>query len=215
MDVSSYLKLPEVAMRLGISEKTARRYIKSGALPSIFVGNAYRVHPDDLAAFVRQESAGHATMAGVETPKAQAPPSIEPSINDVLKEEKRREELDNLRALLADAGASTSHLALPEEEFQALWKDKTAAKRARVNQQLLEERRLVKPLLARWVSMPLSEERTRLHHLWEQVYLVRLLTAVEKNQEAAQAEANAARREGNEVRAAEVLREAEEFARVA
>ena len=73
MDVSSYLKLPDVALRLGVSEKTARRYIKSGALPSIFVGNAYRVHPNELATFVERESVGHSAVAATESPKAPAP----------------------------------------------------------------------------------------------------------------------------------------------
>jgi excisionase family DNA binding protein len=73
MDVSSYLKLPEVALRLGVSEKTARRYIKSGTLPSLFVGNAYRVHPDELDAFVERESVAHSVVGGSEAPKAPAP----------------------------------------------------------------------------------------------------------------------------------------------
>lgn len=50
--MSDYLKLPEVARELDVSEKTARRYIKSGALPSVFIGGAYRVDPADLATFV-------------------------------------------------------------------------------------------------------------------------------------------------------------------
>jgi excisionase family DNA binding protein len=51
--VAEQLKLPEVARRLGVSEKTARRYIKSGTLPSIFIGGAYRVEEEDLEAFLQ------------------------------------------------------------------------------------------------------------------------------------------------------------------
>jgi excisionase family DNA binding protein len=79
MDVSSYLKLPEVAQRLGVSEKTARRYIKSGTLPSIFVGNAYRVHPNDLDGFVERTSVGHGVGEASNAPKAQAPHSPPPA----------------------------------------------------------------------------------------------------------------------------------------
>src|SRR5436190_2128920 len=108
MDMSSHLKLPEVALRLGISEKTARRYIKSGALPSIFVGNAYRVHPDDLDAFVKRTSVSHGVGEGPETPKAepQLPPNIEETVREAppehlfdLKDE-LLEEVDRLSDLI-------------------------------------------------------------------------------------------------------------------
>jgi excisionase family DNA binding protein len=68
--VSEYLKLPEVARRLDVSEQTARRYIKSGALPSVFIGGAYRVSEEDLEAFVEAAK----VTSGGGSPKAQAPP---------------------------------------------------------------------------------------------------------------------------------------------
>ncbi len=150
-------------------------------------------------------------------PKAEAPPSSELTLNHVLEEEERREDLDKLRELLAEAGANTTYLALPDAEFEGLWEDKSAEQRAQINRELLEERRLVKPLLVRWTSLPPgSGETKQLHRLWLQVYLVRLLSiAVEKNQEAAQTEAEAARLEGDEARAREVLKAAEEFTGVA
>lgn len=49
--MGEYLKIPEVARRLDISEKTARRYIRSGELPSAFIGGAYRVSEEDLASY--------------------------------------------------------------------------------------------------------------------------------------------------------------------
>ncbi len=51
--MSEYLKIPEVARRLDVSEKTARRYIRSAELPSAFIGGAYRVSEEDLDAYVR------------------------------------------------------------------------------------------------------------------------------------------------------------------
>lgn len=48
------LKLPEVAQRLGVSQQTARRYIKTGRLPSVFIGGAYRVTEEALEAFFRR-----------------------------------------------------------------------------------------------------------------------------------------------------------------
>jgi len=84
MDVSSYLKLPEVAHRLGVSEKTARRYIKAGALPSIFVGNAYRVHPNELEAFVERTSVDHSVGEEPDAPKApsSSPKALESQVGE-------------------------------------------------------------------------------------------------------------------------------------
>ena len=67
------LKLPEVAQRLEVSEKTARRYVKAGILPSAFVGNAYRVNEEDVEEYLRRAK----VEVGGNTPKAQAPPPPE------------------------------------------------------------------------------------------------------------------------------------------
>jgi excisionase family DNA binding protein len=50
--VADYVKIPELARRLDVSEKTARRYVQSGKLPSVFVGGAYRVSEADLTRFL-------------------------------------------------------------------------------------------------------------------------------------------------------------------
>jgi excisionase family DNA binding protein len=63
--MAEYIKLQEVARRLGVSEKTARRYVKSGELPSRFIGNSYRVDEADLERFLES--------ARVEPGKGQAP----------------------------------------------------------------------------------------------------------------------------------------------
>jgi excisionase family DNA binding protein len=81
--VAEQLKLPEVARRLGVSEKTARRYIKSGTLPSIFIGGAYRVEEEDLETFLQS--------ARVSPPgKAPRRSSSEPSLLSELEDERRR-----------------------------------------------------------------------------------------------------------------------------
>jgi excisionase family DNA binding protein len=88
VDMSSYLKLPEVAHRLGVSEKTARRYIKSGSLPSVFIGNAYRVEPDALTEFVEHSRGSHQSSEQVSTaPKSPSRPS--PEARDELDKELR------------------------------------------------------------------------------------------------------------------------------
>lgn len=85
--MAEYLKLPEVAHRLGVSEKTARRYVKSGAIPSVFIGGAYRVSEADLEKFLES--------AKVDPGKVTAPPS-QPDFNGLLQEERRRAQLGEI-----------------------------------------------------------------------------------------------------------------------
>jgi len=88
--VADYLKLPEVARRLDVSEKTARRMVKSGSLPAVFIGGAYRISEETLAEYLEN--------AKVEPGKAQAPPSPEqPSLNGLLEEERRGDFLQSCR----------------------------------------------------------------------------------------------------------------------
>ncbi len=79
------LKLPEVAQRLGVSEKTARRYVKAGTIPSVFIGNAYRVREEDLEEYMRQ---------------ARVAPKVEPRV-ELLPEWQRA--VDNARHFRRDA----------------------------------------------------------------------------------------------------------------
>ena len=46
--MADYLKIPELARQLDVSEQTARRMVKDGRIPSVFVGGAYRVEEEDL-----------------------------------------------------------------------------------------------------------------------------------------------------------------------
>lgn len=67
--MANYLKLAEVARRLGISERTARRYVRAGELPSVFVGNSYRVRAEDLERYLEAAKVHPGGGSG----KAQAP----------------------------------------------------------------------------------------------------------------------------------------------
>ncbi len=79
--VADYLKLPEVARRLDVSEKTARRMVKSGSLPAVFIGGAYRISEEDLEEYLEN--------AKVAPGKAEAPSSQRSLFNG--GEEERRE----------------------------------------------------------------------------------------------------------------------------
>jgi excisionase family DNA binding protein len=92
--VAEQIKLPEVARRLGVSEKTARRYVKSGALPSMFVGGAYRVSEEDLEGFLQ----GAKVTPSGGPPKA--PASSQPSFAWLLEEERRSRYLNAWRAFV-------------------------------------------------------------------------------------------------------------------
>ncbi len=81
--MADYLKIPELARRLDVSEKTARRYIKGGALPSTFIGGAYRVKEEDLEEFL------HGAEVKPKAPKAERRSSLEPSLFNGLEGERR------------------------------------------------------------------------------------------------------------------------------
>jgi excisionase family DNA binding protein len=76
-----YLSLSEAAGALGISERTAHRWIKSGKLRSYKPGRDHKIPESAII---------EAIEAGEVRPKAQAPPSPEqPSFNGLLEEERR------------------------------------------------------------------------------------------------------------------------------
>jgi excisionase family DNA binding protein len=73
---------------LDVSEKTARRYVKSGALPSVFVGGAYRVSEETLEEFLQ----GAKVTPGGDSPKVGRVSSPAPSFDDELAAERRKRE---------------------------------------------------------------------------------------------------------------------------
>jgi excisionase family DNA binding protein len=88
--LTDYLKIPEVARRLDVSEPTVRRMVKGGKLPSVFIGGAYRVSEEDLATYLES--------AKVQPGKAPAPPSQRSLFNGG-EEERRYHRLQLLREL--------------------------------------------------------------------------------------------------------------------
>jgi excisionase family DNA binding protein len=67
--LADYLKIPEVARRLDVSEPTVRRMVKGGKLPSVFVGGAYRVSETDLEKYLEDAK----VVPGGNLGKAQSP----------------------------------------------------------------------------------------------------------------------------------------------
>ena len=105
--MADYLKIPEVARRLDVSEPTVRRMVKSGRLPSVFIGGAYRVSETDLEEFLEN--------AKVEPGKVEAPPP-ERTFDDVLEDERR---------IAIDYGACRTAL----EDFSDHWQPALSGER--------------------------------------------------------------------------------------
>jgi excisionase family DNA binding protein len=96
-----HLSLSEVAQLLDKSERTIRRWIKSGKLRAYKPGRDYLIPESGIREFI-EGSEVH--------PKVEAPPSLEPSFNDVLEEE-RREATSGLRLqLLRELEQHIEHL---------------------------------------------------------------------------------------------------------
>jgi excisionase family DNA binding protein len=90
--MDEYVKIPEVSRRLDVSEKTARRYVKSGALPSTFMGGAYRVSEADLEKF----------MEGARVaPGKESAPSVQPPEAGGAERQERLDALGLYRARIA------------------------------------------------------------------------------------------------------------------
>lgn len=53
-DLATHLTIPQVAVRLGVSTDTVRRYIKAGELPAVMFARKYRVTPEDVDALFRR-----------------------------------------------------------------------------------------------------------------------------------------------------------------
>jgi excisionase family DNA binding protein len=86
-----YLSLSEAAGALGISERTAHRWIKSGKLRSYKPGRDHKIPESAII---------EAIEAGEVRPKAQAPPSpAQPDFNGELDEERRIQALEHLPAI--------------------------------------------------------------------------------------------------------------------
>jgi excisionase family DNA binding protein len=100
--VKKHLSLAEAAERMDISERTARRWIKSGKLRAYKPGRDYWIPESALTELV-EESEVH--------PKASA--SSQPSFNGLLEEERRLAK----REKLIDALPGWTRAAVEDEEF--------------------------------------------------------------------------------------------------
>lgn len=50
----TYLSTEDIARRYNVNEDTARRWIRTGRIPGVRIGGAYRVRLDDLTALERE-----------------------------------------------------------------------------------------------------------------------------------------------------------------
>src|SRR5918997_4309297 len=78
-----HLALSEVAGLMGVSERTVRRWIKSGRLKAYKPGRDYRIPETALRRFIEESEI---------SPKVQAPLSSEPTFNHLFEEERRKDE---------------------------------------------------------------------------------------------------------------------------
>ncbi len=169
------LKLPEVAQRLGVSEKTARRYIKAGTIPSVFIGNAYRVREEDLEEYVRR---AQVEPAGVVNPKAEAPLSPEPP-SDEGSGQRRRGSLPDFKDFLQQE-AGSFYIALPHELVKQLWEQAdTRATRWRLYEQIRREHAAVVKLADEVRDQLRPFQRDKLDDIWMRQANTRMLEANE------------------------------------
>ena len=80
--------LSEVAGAMGVSERTVRRWIKSGRLKAYKPGRDYRIPEAALRQFIEESEV---------RPKAEVSPSLELSFNDVLDDERRQQSVEVVR----------------------------------------------------------------------------------------------------------------------
>ena len=91
--MADLLKLTQVARRLDVSERTARRLVKAGVLPSSFIGNSYRVSEEDVEKYLksvkvspgdtRQKAPSHSSPAAPEDQAAEEWHALAESIHTV------------------------------------------------------------------------------------------------------------------------------------
>lgn len=177
--MADYMKLTEVARKLDISERTARRYVKSGELSSVLLGGIYRVSDDDLERFVesrRSEGPKVAARAhfpelpgltaarkrrGISRNELAARSGLVPSYVAELEGGAREATPDILERLADALNASPPELGAPAAQYAAfLEKAKRDAERdnERVRQELDElspgeMRALAKRALLEWPAL--------------------------------------------------------------
>jgi excisionase family DNA binding protein len=108
--VADYLKIPEVGQLLGLSEKTVRRRVKAGEIPSVFIGGVYRISRADLEEYLE--------LARVRPGKVSASISSQPPLNGF--EEERRAPSLHSWTVLVNALADRWEQEIKERETEWL-----------------------------------------------------------------------------------------------
>jgi excisionase family DNA binding protein len=121
--LTDYLKIPELATRLDVSQPTVRRMVKSGKLPSVFVGGAYRVSEEDLEEYLEKARVEPSPKAVAPQPeatttgKASAPPDS--GLTEAERLDKLRGVGENARAIVDMCGAKFEKLEAAARRSQA------------------------------------------------------------------------------------------------
>src|ERR687894_2453602 len=113
------LSLSEVAGLMGVSDRTVRRWIKSGKLRAYKPGRDYRIPETAVREFVEESEV---------SPKGLAPPSLQASFNGLLAEERRARYLRSWRAFVwklvhrweTDPPETSREIAVVLDTMQAL-----------------------------------------------------------------------------------------------
>ncbi len=66
--MEGYLKVHEVARVLDVHTDTARRYVREGIIPSVFIGNSYRVQAEDVEHFIERRRRGSTEQEAAAAP---------------------------------------------------------------------------------------------------------------------------------------------------
>jgi excisionase family DNA binding protein len=153
------LSLSEVAGLMGVSERTVRRWIKSGKLRAYKPGRDYRIPESAFQEFVAESEI---------SPKERGRSLLEPSLNDVLEEERRAEWDAAVRSArqLRERGRARM------EDLLASWRDKRDRHALHGMEQLLQEANDAETELTHYLEEE-STGRVRLDRVpiteWEEV----------------------------------------------
>jgi excisionase family DNA binding protein len=66
-----YLSIKDVAEHLNVEYKTVYRLVRQGEIPAAKVGGVYRIHRDDVSAYIQQQTRKVAPSSSTETPTSE------------------------------------------------------------------------------------------------------------------------------------------------
>jgi len=159
-----YLSLPEAADELGISEPTVRRWVKSGRLLAFKPGRDYKVPESAVRELILESRV---------VPKGERRSQFEPTFNDVLEEERRRDEMPGW----ARAGLEKSAFV---ERFEAAKRSEEAAYQLHREEIASLERAEAKPGALHTQNVAIAKARaTATAFLWAELLRGRDVAAVD------------------------------------